>query len=154
MKLQTRTKGSKFKLKTSNFVPSSIRQSTVIMQPFNHPLCKPINYSLQSISGMLLEAETKLRLRYFISTLVNSGLHCLGPQCNFICEGFEGRCDIIPSKCIVDVLEVKYGAKSPYAPALVDFVSSHQGIHGTVRPICFNYFSYLVWSTNDRYLII
>ena len=104
-------------------------------------LCdQPINFTLQFISGMLLEAETKLRLRHFISTFLSSGVRCLGPQCNFIGGGFEDTCEIIPSKCVVDVLELKYGTKNPYAPTLVDFLSSHQGLFGTVRPLCLTNF--------------
>ena len=133
--MKTQNSGTKPKMICSKREPYRSIDPTYLQ------LCyQPINFTLQFIPSMLLEAETKLRLRHFISTFLISGVRCLGPQCNFICGGFEDTCEIIPSKCIVDVLELKYSTKNPYAPTLVDFLSSHQGLFGTVRPLTFTTF--------------
>lgn len=82
---------------------------------------------------MHVSEEFRKPLLDFVSDLVNSGCSPFGPQCTFISEVSHEYGSLIPSKCIPEFFEAKYGTSSSYAPALADFLSSHKGFFGTVR---------------------
>lgn len=82
---------------------------------------------------MHVSEESRKPLLDFISDLINSGCSSYGPQCNFVSEVSDEHGSLIPSKCISEFFEAKYGTRSSYAPALLDFLSSHKAFFGTVR---------------------
>lgn len=82
---------------------------------------------------MHVSVDSRRPLLDFVSDLINSGCSSFGPQCAFIGEVSDEHGSLIPSKCTSEFFEAKYGTRSSYAPALVDFLSSHKGFFGTVR---------------------
>lgn len=84
---------------------------------------------------MRVSEDSRKPLLNFVSDLIDSGCNSLGPQCNFVSEISDEHGSLIPSKCITEFFEAKYGNRNSYAPALGDFLSSHKGFFGTVR-IC------------------
>ena len=79
--------------------------------------------------------QSRRQLRSLISTLTSSASGCeaIGPQCTFLSEVTENS-SIIVTKSVAEILEIKFGTRNSFAPALGDFLSSHQTFFGTVRP--------------------
>lgn len=96
----------------------------------NH--CCSCTIQLPSCS-MSLEKRSRQELLKFVTTLASSGCESIGPQCTYISDIADNDNSLLLSKAVAEVLEVKYGSRSSYAPALVDFLSSHQSFFGTVR---------------------
>ena len=82
---------------------------------------------------MNCERQSRRELISFAKTLVSSGCESIGPQCTYVSDVADEDNSLIPSKAVAEVLEMKYGNRSSYAPALADFLSSHQSFFGTVR---------------------
>ena len=75
---------------------------------------------------MNCERQSRRELISFAKTLVSSGCESIGPQCTYVSDVADEDNSLIPSKAVAEVLEMKYGNRSSYAPALADFLSSHQ----------------------------
>lgn len=81
---------------------------------------------------MIVKENSIEILRDFIAVLVNSGCNSLGPQSSFISDASSHHGTLVPSKCVTEILELKFTGGSLFAPALADVLSSHQKFFGTV----------------------
>ena len=81
---------------------------------------------------IVIENSNKL-LHNFVTALLNSGCKSLGPQSSFISDASSDHGTLVPSKCVAEILELKFDGGSTFAPALADVLSSHQKFFGTVR---------------------
>lgn len=76
---------------------------------------------------------SNLKLLQFMSSLGTNGNSSLGPQSLFNCDlSDEDHISLIPSKSVVEVLDIRYSSSNAYACLLKDFLSSHQNFFGTV----------------------
>jgi hypothetical protein len=78
-------------------------------------------------------SPSNLKLLKFIYSLDTNGSSSLGPQSLFKCDiSDEDHVSLIPSKSLVEVLDIRYSSSNAYVCLLKDFLSSHQNFFGTV----------------------